>query len=108
MNEFIDHQTSLPIQKTSGEILLDRVGKVKEAEIYSNRKEILTICPNDYSILLTEKNSRKYAFIRIYWGVADVTHNFFKEEKNPRIKADLIYDFVNKVGQLPNESFKGW
>ena len=109
MSEFIDHQTNQVVKKTSGEIILDRVGKIENgAEVYSNRKEILTVCDNDYSILLSEKNSRKYAFIRIYWGVADVTHLFFKGDKNPRIKADVIYEFVNKVGSLPNETFKGW
>lgn len=98
--DLIDHKNKSAIKKSIGEVLVERTGKVEEVEVYSNSKEILMIFPNDYSVTIKEKNSRKHAEVKVYLGVGDVTNRFFVGRSNRKVRADSIMAFIDRVEKL--------
>lgn len=91
--DLIDHQKEVAISKSIGEILVERAGKINTPEIYSNSKEVLMMYPNDYSVVIKEKNSKKHAEVRVYYGVGEVTNSFFKGRSNRKVRVDSIIAF---------------
>lgn len=98
--DIIDHQNEKVLKKSIGEILVDRVGKISTPEIYSNSKELLMMYPNDYSIVIKEKNSKKHAEVKVYYGIGEVTSRFFTGKSNRKVRADSIMAFNKMIEEL--------
>lgn len=98
--DLIDHKNNGAIKKSVGEVLVERTGKVEETEVYSNSKEILMVFPNDYSVTIKEKNSRKHVEVKVYLGVGEVTNRFFVGRSNRKVRADSIMAFIDRVEKL--------
>jgi hypothetical protein len=100
MSLFVDEQKKEHIHKSVGEILLERTGRVEKTELYTSSKELLMMYPNDYSLVIKEKNSRKHAEVTVYFGIGEVTGKFFKDKTNRKVRSDMIYSFANYLEKL--------
>lgn len=98
--DLIDHQREVTISKSIGEILVERTGKIDTPEIYSNSKEVLMMYPNDYSVVIREKNSKKHAEVKVYYGVGEVTNKFFKGRANRKVRVDSIIAFNKFIEEI--------
>lgn len=100
MTLFVDEQKKEHIHKSIGEILIERTGKVEKTELYTSSKELLIMYPNNYSLVVKEKNSRKHAEVKVYYGIGEVTERFFKGKSNRKVRSDMIFSFSNHLEKL--------
>lgn len=100
MNAVINEDNQQVIHKSVGEMLVERAGKVEIAELYTNKTQLLNMFKNDYSVLVTSKNSKKTAQVQVYYGVGEVTNRFFKGRANRSVRADSIMAFLDMIENL--------
>lgn len=97
---FVDGQTKTHKHSTVEEILLERNGKVENQEVYFSHSQMLTLFPNGYSVLLKQKNSRKYVEIKVFLGLGEVTSSFFQAKSNRKVKGPIAMAFLDKIESL--------
>ena len=85
---------------TIHEILVDRLGKVKETEQHQSSNCLLLMFPNNYSISIQFRKSRKAAVVNIYHKVANITPMYFPKSTNKHV---VQAAFIALAESLENE-----
>jgi len=91
-----------PMDATVDEIFMDRVGRVEKLEVYSSSTSFLMMYPNDYSIIARMKDQKaKRVSVEVYYGVGEVTLDFFKTRKAAKkAKKHIVEALVAKLEGL--------
>lgn len=89
-----------PIEKTTQEILLERIGKVTDPEFYSSKSEFLIMYPNSYSLLVSDGGYRKHSEIKIFYGIEEVTTRFYPKKESVKLHNNLVEDLMGKLAGL--------
>lgn len=96
--EIKEEELTKPLRRTVKEILVERVGKPKDPEIYSSTTEFLIIFPNEYSISVTQIKLRSpKAKVRIYYKIGDITPDFLPGKTWKRVDRDIISSLIDRL-----------
>jgi hypothetical protein len=88
------------IEKTTNEILFERVGKVVDPEFYSSSSEFLIMYPNTYSLLVSDAGYRKHSEIKIFCGIEEVTDKFYPKKKAVKLHNNLVEELMGKIAKI--------
>lgn len=106
-DEIRDLKSGAVIDNDVDSIFMERIGKVESLEVYSGLKDFMMMFPNDYSIIVKKKAKSDRISVRIYYGVGDVTLDFFKTERaSKKVAKRTVENLILKLEALEDESKK--
>lgn len=103
MSDLIEMYTGKKVNLTADEMFMERAGKVENMEVYSSNTVFLMMFPNDYTLIARMKSEYdKRVRVEVYYGVGDVTLDFFKKRKLAnKAKKCIVEALANKLEALP-------